>query len=183
MSVSARELAKALDVSHTAVNKAARRGRIQRGPDGRFDLEKAVLAWDANADTMQKLRGVSSSSVEGPAAVVAASEEAPTGNPVADLVPTLSEALRQKEWARVEMQHLELARRRGELIELAPINAFVAGMILRAREELLHIAPELRDRLAQETNPVECERMVSDRIRHALAGLAEYRPQQQQSAA
>src|SRR4051812_12439479 len=58
MSLSARQLATELGVSHTAVNKAAARGRITRGTDGLFDLATARVEWEANVNPHQQRRGL-----------------------------------------------------------------------------------------------------------------------------
>jgi hypothetical protein len=58
---------------------------------------------------------------------------------------TFAEAQRRREWLRVERDRLELLGKRSEVVPIAEINAFVAGMIIRAREILVRIAPELKD--------------------------------------
>jgi hypothetical protein len=81
----------------------------------------------------------------------------------------------RKETALATIREIEVSVKRRELVPIGKINAFVAGMIIKAREELLRIAPELRDRLAQEADPIACEQLVAARIQSALNVLAEYR--------
>lgn len=50
MGLSIRAYAQHRGVSHTAVQKALRNGRIQLDPDGTIDPAKADAAWIANAD-------------------------------------------------------------------------------------------------------------------------------------
>jgi hypothetical protein len=59
---------------------------------------------------------------------------------------------------------------------ISEINAWVAGMIMRAREILTRIGPELKDRLAQTTNPHDCERLVMTEVGRALNELSEFKP-------
>lgn len=164
MGLSARQLAKALGVSHSSVNEAAARGRIQREPGGGFDLEKSKAAWNENIRARRP-----EGEAEGPSMDSALLDE-----PSTESKPTLAEAQRQREWVRLEKEQTELRRRRGELVELAPINAWVAGMIIAARDDLTRIGEELRDALAQSTDPIECQRLVDGRIRQALQKLSEY---------
>jgi len=46
MLVSGRKLAEELGVSESLVRKAVKAGRIERGADGKFDLDVAVAAWE-----------------------------------------------------------------------------------------------------------------------------------------
>jgi hypothetical protein len=47
---------------------------------------------------------------------------------------------------------------------------------VKVRDALLGIGPELRDRLAQESDPIRCDEMVTNAITAALRGIAEFRP-------
>ena len=50
MGVSLREYARRRGVSHVAVMKAIRAGRLTPEPDGTLDPDKANAQWDANTD-------------------------------------------------------------------------------------------------------------------------------------
>jgi hypothetical protein len=58
---------------------------------------------------------------------------------------------------------------------VAEINAFVSGMIVRARDILTRIAPELRDRLAKETDPIRIQELIEAEVNRALASLAQFK--------
>jgi hypothetical protein len=85
------------------------------------------------------------------------------------------EARRRKLAAEAIRSELEVAVQRGELVALGPLNAWMAGCILRAQEILLRIGPELRDRLAHESNPNRCEQLVTVEVERALRQLSEYK--------
>jgi hypothetical protein len=87
---------------------------------------------------------------------------------------SFNQAQRRKEVAIADLRELELKQKRGELVPVSDVNAFVSGMIVRARDILLRLAPELRDRLATCTDPLECEGMVTDEVYRALRELSEY---------
>ncbi|MBF0153241.1 MAG: elements of external origin [Magnetococcales bacterium] len=57
MNKSTRELARRLGVSDTAVHKAEKAGRIQREPDGSWNLEKVRAQWNSNTDTAKQRSG------------------------------------------------------------------------------------------------------------------------------
>jgi hypothetical protein len=71
---------------------------------------------------------------------------------------------------------LNIPPRTAELPCIRPINTRVSGMIIRARDILTRIAPELKDRLAQETDAHKCEQLVAGEVRRALNELAEFKP-------
>ena len=163
MALGLRAAARELGISHVALHKAEKAGRVKQEPNGGFDIEKCrkALAENSNPEKQRQARSQRKSP--------ATSQNAESGE------HTYSEALRRREWLKVEKEELSLERQRGELVELTPINAFVAGMILKAQEELLRIGPELRDRLAQETDSIKCEGLVTAKIEQALNHLAQYR--------
>ncbi len=88
---------------------------------------------------------------------------------------TMAEAARRKEIAVADKHELDLKQRQGALASVAEVNAFVAGMIIFARDILLRIPGELRDRLAKESEPAKCEALVQTEIDRSLDGLAEFK--------
>jgi hypothetical protein len=77
----------------------------------------------------------------------------------------------RKETALADLRELELAQKRGELAPVVLLNAFMGGCIVKARDRLMRLPGELRDRLAANSDPIQCERMVEKEIRAALAEL------------
>jgi hypothetical protein len=88
---------------------------------------------------------------------------------------TLFEAQRRKEIALADLRELELAVKRGELAPVAEVNAFVSSMILRARDIVSRIAPELRDRLAKETDPIRIQELIEVETTRALTQLSQFK--------
>lgn len=176
MGLSGREAAKQLGLTQPALVKAARTGRISREADGTYDVEKVrkQLAENSNALKRRQTAEQRKEAITEPQSVIVPITESDNQDESADR--TLAEAQRRREWIRVQKDQLELARKKAELAPVGEINAFVAGMIIRARDILMRIAPELKDRLAQQSNPHECERLVDSEIRRALAELSEFRP-------
>jgi hypothetical protein len=102
-------------------------------------------------------------------------EPTPAPTRAAKKSETFIDAQTRKERALADLRELELAVKSGDLAPVAEVNAWVAGQILRARDILVRIAPELRDRLAQETNPNRVQELIDAEVNRALTALAEYR--------
>lgn len=104
-------------------------------------------------------------------------ERALSSRPTGGVRITEAEARRRKEIALAELHELRLGERRGELRPIAAINAYISGMIIEARDILLRIAPELADKLAQESDPIKCRELIEVEVKQALRKLAEYQPE------
>lgn len=83
-------------------------------------------------------------------------------------------ARRRKEIALANKQELEVAQRMGELVPRVQVNQFIAGQIIRARDEFLKIGPEKQDALAAEGDAAKCGRIITEAVRRALDMMAEY---------
>jgi hypothetical protein len=173
-----RATARELGISHVALLKAESDGRVPKRVAGAFDVEVCRKALGLNSHpakssagrSQQLARRVSPEPVpaaEPPEGLASSTD--PQGNSVA-------EAVRQLEWAKVRALTLKIDREEGRLIELVAVNAFVAGMIMRARDELVRIGAEIADTLARESDPVKCRAQVDDRIFQALENLKQYQP-------
>ncbi len=173
MGLSARKAAEALRITHPALLKAAKEGRVTREPDGTYEVEKVRRQLAENSSAMKRRP-----TKRQPAAVATSpvTEVATEGEPQDGGNHTLAEAERLLKWEQVRKQQFENAVREGNLAPIGEVNAWVAGMIIRAREILTRIGPELKDRLAQTVDPHECERLVAAETNRALNELAEFRP-------
>jgi hypothetical protein len=81
------------------------------------------------------------------------------------------DAKTRKETALADLAELQVAEKKSELIPYADVNKWVSTNIIRARDILLRISPELRDRLAAETDPVKCGELIDAEVYRALAEL------------
>jgi phage terminase Nu1 subunit (DNA packaging protein) len=87
----------------------------------------------------------------------------------------MTESKARKAAADAELAELELAEARGELVSMADVNNWVAGMILRARDILVRIGPELCDRISQESDPIKVRSVIETEVTRALRELAKYK--------
>jgi hypothetical protein len=76
---------------------------------------------------------------------------------------------------RIKKERLSNRERELSLVDLAKVNAFVAGMITRAAGILDRIPAELGDRLSQISDPIACRALLKAEIDRARHELAEYR--------
>jgi hypothetical protein len=160
MGLSLRAAAKELGMSHVGLLKAAQVGRCTAEPDGSYDVEKCRAALAANSNPV-RVRAASAESEP--------SDSAPEGK-------SLAEASRKLEWEKVRALQQKTDAEAGKLADVARVNAFVAGMIMKARDELTRIGSESADVLARETDPAKCRSIIDDRIFQVLENLKEYQP-------
>ncbi len=146
------------------VQKAIQSGRIRTEPDGTINPERADADW-LERTSVTKSRSMTRERRQ--------EEFREPQHTAAGNNRSFFEAQRQREWIRVQKDQLELDLRQQRVVELAPINAWGAGMVIKARQELLRIAPELRDRLAQEADPIACEGLIAKRVQAVLEALAD----------
>jgi hypothetical protein len=151
------ELAGALGVSRGRVSQLISAGLPVRA-DSKIDLDKASVWYRQNIK-----RSSARPEVASPQSISVNSEK------------TLTEARRQLEWVRLERENLALAKLRGDLVDVAKVNGFVAGMIVRAAGILDRIPAELGDRLSQISDPIACQKLLKTEIDRARHELAEYR--------
>lgn len=176
-SLGLRAAARELGISHVALLKAEKTGRVKKSPDGKFDVEACRRSLELNSHPVQSRVARLQRKQPAPEAVE------PVAPPAADQEPvdapadgSIAEAARQLEWEKLREKRLKIDREESRLVDVAAVNSWVAGMIMKARDELVRIGPELRDSLGQETDGIKCEAMVTDRIMQALEKLSEYKP-------
>lgn len=84
---------------------------------------------------------------------------------------TLVSAQRRKEIATANQRELDYRQKVGELVPRYQMEQWLAGSILAAKDILLKIGPELRDKLAAETDPNRVEVMIVTDVERALREL------------
>ena len=180
MGLSIRAYAQHRGVSHTAVAKAIKAGRISKEPDGSIDPAKADAQWARNTLPSQNLN----TSVSKPAPKVATP---PVSTPVAtgssrELPPPLetgrisapdyqtSRAIREAYAAR--LAKLEYEERTGKLISSDEVEMRTFNLARRLRDRMQTIPRRLAAALAAEQDPRVIEQRLDDEIRQALEELS-----------
>lgn len=164
------EWAKAEGISKVAAYKRLKRLGIQPDQHGLIDVDRTAAAWAAGQDVRQKARSAGRK-----AASPAMAAASPVGPKPRHRDGSLADAQRENEWLKVSERELALKVKEGELVPIAPINAWVAGSIVRARELVERAIKELPDRLAPEQDPVRIGEILGDTLLPMLGQLSEYR--------
>ena len=182
MGLSIRAYAQHRGVSHTAVAKAIKAGRISKEPDGTIDPAKADAQWVRNTLPSQNLN----TGAAKPAAKVATpSVSTPVSTvPVAnrELQPPLetsriaapdyqtSRAIREAYAAR--LAKLEYEERTAKLISSDEVEMRTFNLARRLRDRMQTIPRRLAAALAAEQDPRVIEQRLDDEIRQALEELS-----------
>lgn len=158
-------------ISREAARKRVADHQIPKTADGKIDFDEADRIWNASLNPLQQQRGATQAKATTEAK---ATEAKPTDETTG--ISSLAAAQLARERIRIEREGLALRREKLETVDLAAVNGYVAGMIIKARDVFLRMPGELRDRLAAESDAVNCESIVAAEVQRGLRELAEYRP-------
>ena len=151
--VSLREYARHRRVSHAAVQKALRQGRIETTPDGRIDVEQADRDWARNT---------------GPAAPARKA----LANPGMPSGPSFAQSRAVRELYLARLSKLDFEERSGQLVRLAEVEHTVAVVCQTVRDHLLALPDRIAGSLAAETDATQVRGMLRREIWEALRELA-----------
>src|SRR6185436_10497658 len=152
--VSLRKYAAHRRVSHTAVQKAIKQGRIKTAPDGKIDVAQADRDWDRNTSPVNVPKRAAR--VDGGAA---------GGSSYAQ-----SRAVRELYLAR--LAKIEFEERSGKLVSRDEVTVAAFTKARTVRDNLLNIPDRVAAVLAAETDPVRAHQILTDEIRKALIELS-----------
>ena len=180
MGLSIRAYAQHRGVSHTAVAKAIKAGRISKEPDGSIDPAKADAQWARNTLPSQNLNTgaakpaakVATPPVSTPVATVSSRELPPpleTGRISAPDYQT-SRAIREAYAAR--LAKLEYEERTAKLISSDEVEMRTFNLARRLRDRMQTLPRRLAAALAAEQDPRVIEQRLDDEIRQALEELS-----------
>lgn len=191
-----RAYARRRKVSHTAVSKAVRTGRLKRclrkrGRAILIDPRVADLEWERNTDGAQQREpeskaggaprgtvphnaGKPQETLFGPEVRRAAAEAQAAGEtePPADTGPSLSKVRTTELTYRSELTRLDLEERIGQLVRVSEVAAESFRLGRHVQDALLRIPSRLTGVLMSETDPHEFERTLTNEILKALEILA-----------
>ena len=179
MAVSVRSYARQRGVSHVAVLKAAKAGRIPMEPDGTIDSAKADAAWDRTTDPAksktkpEKLKPVPETAI-GSVRETLKEQGLPAGGNV-----TFVQARTAHEIAKAHLARLKLQERKGELVDRARATALVFRLAREERDAWVNwparTSALMAAALGVEAHPMQ--KILETHVRAHLAELAEVRPE------
>lgn len=138
-------------VTHRAVQKAIRSGRISAEPDGRIDPAKADSMWNANTRP-----GGSSPSQADLAAAQA-----------------YSKARAIREHYRALLEKLAYEVETGKLVPADKVRADVFALARRTRDRVMTIPDRVAPRIASVSDAAQIERILLDEFRSACREMDE----------
>ncbi|MFN4282350.1 MAG: elements of external origin [Alphaproteobacteria bacterium] len=179
MGLSIRAYARHRGVSHVAVLKAAKAGRIPLEPDGTIDPAKADAAWTRSTEPgrsrakPERLKPVAEAAV-GSVRETLKEQGLPASGSV-----TFVQARTAHEIAKAHLARLRLQERKGELVDRARATALVFRLAREERDAWANwparVAALMAAELGVEAHPMQ--KLLETHVRSHLAELAEVRPE------
>ncbi len=151
--VSVRKYAEHRGVSHTAVQKAIKQGRIHPAPDGKIDVDQADRDWNRNSIPVNAPKR-------------AAKSDAAAGG------PTYAQSRAVRELYLARLAKIEFEERAGKLISRDEVTVAAFTKARTVRDNLLNIPDRVAAMLAAETDPVRTHQILTEEIRKALIELS-----------
>ena len=182
MGLSIRAYARHRGVSHVAVMRAIKAGRVPVEADGTIDPAKADAAWQRSTDPAKVRSKPKLSESLRPVADAALGSVRETlkeqGLPASSNV-TFVQARTAHEIAKAHLARLRLQRMKGELVDRARANAMIFRLAREERDAWLNwparVAALIAADLGVEAHAVQ--KLVETHVRGHLAELAEIRPE------
>ena len=171
-------LAAALGISRQRVNELARKGKIPREADGKWDLAKVQKALGRNLDIHQKAPSLG----QGPAGpppdrrASRSVEVRPSEDGGEPGQVSLAEAQLKHELAKTAKTELEVDRLKGILINAQEAAHVWGEMIVAARNRALLIPSKVAPKVAVISDVLGCQEILDREMRSFLTELSEYRP-------
>ena len=153
MGLSIRAYAQHRGVSHTAVAKAIKAGRIPQEPDGSVDPVKADAAWDRN--TIARGDGEAGDARSG--------------------VPNLQTSRAIREASAARLAKLDFEERTGKLISADQVKVETFNLARRLRDRIQQlprrVAPQIVAAVVKQPDVREVEALLDAEIHEALSEL------------
>ena len=185
MVLSVRAYARHRGVSHVAVMKAVRAGRIPQEADGTIDPAKADAAWEAQTDPAKRPASPKAIS-PAPAATprpVAPEQAAPSPPPQRDAPvaagASFAQARTMHEVAKAQRARIQVAKLKDEMVDRARALALVFKLARQERDAWVTWPARVAGQMAAEAgiDPHIMQTLLEAHVRAHLAELADLRPE------
>jgi hypothetical protein len=183
MGLSIRAYARRRGVSHVAVLRAIKQGRVPIEPDGTIDPQKADASWQRSTDPARGKSKPSASSAKlrpvGEAALGSVRETLKEQGLPAGGNVTFVQARTAHEIAKAHLARLRLQRMKGELVDRARATALVFRLAREERDSWLNWPPRVAALIAADLgmDAHAVQKLIEAHVRGHLAELAEIRPE------
>lgn len=149
-------------VSHVAVLKAIKAGRIEKEPNGTIDPVKADAAWERNTNKAQK-RKVEKS----------ADAESHVGPPIVNSGPSFAQSRAIKEAYNARLAKLAYEEKSGALVRTDTVKVAWFNTLRVVRDRALNLPDRLAPLLAAETDPKIVRDLLEEELRTVLTDAAD----------
>ena len=172
--ISQREYARRRGVSHTAVQRAIKSGRIST-VDGKIDPAQADREWQENTDQSKPRNRITGQPKRtrtpgAPTEPMALSEDPPSDNGTAT---GYAKARAAREVYQAQLVKLELDRKRGELVRADEVRLAAFGMARKARDQMTALPDRLATALAATQDPTEVHGILAEEIERICMEIAD----------
>ena len=190
MGISLREYARRRGVSHVAVMKAIKVGRITPEPDGSLDPAKVDTQWDDQTDPARRSEAPEDEPAQADE-TPAASDPGKPGDEIAQVRPpavaepapqgaaTFTQARTAHEIAKAQRARIEVQRLREEVVDRAYATSEVFRLARRERDAWVNWPARVAALMAAElgVDAHAMQKVLETHVRDHLNELAEIRPE------
>jgi hypothetical protein len=179
MGLSIRAYARQRGISHVAVLRSVKQGRVTLEPDGTVDPAKADASWERLSDPArrkppaERLRPVAEAAVGSVRETLKEQGLPASGN------VTFVQARTAHEIAKAHLARLRLQERKGELVDRASAAALVFRLAREERDAWINwparVAALMAAELGVEAHPMQ--KILETHVRAQLSELSEVRPE------
>lgn len=176
--ISLRAYSRHRDVALSAVQKAIATGRISL-INGKIDAEVADIQWAKNTRPDQQERGSLKDFEKTQADLLSQKNTgtAPGESLGSDKASGLSIEKAETESIRRQLMELQLAQKRGELVNADDIERAMSSKLKAASEALNNLADRLSPVLTAETNVDAVDKLLRSELRRAMSLIAQQAPE------
>ena len=151
-------------VSHVAVLKAIKAGRIVKEQDGTIDPDKADAAWKQNTSQAQQRKPPK----EDKASVERSVDPPSSGNQSINNGPSYAQSRAIKEAYNARLAKLEYEEKSGALVRTDSVKVAWFNMLRVLRDRVLNIPDRMAPLLAAETDPKQVRELLEAELRQIL---------------
>lgn len=151
-------------VSHVAVHKAIKTGRIEREPDGTIDVAKADAAWQKNTNPAQKRKTEKD---------VAPAPERPVDPPIVNSGPSFAQSRAIREAYNARLAKLSYEEKSGNLVKTDMVKVAWFNTLRVLRDRVLNMPDRMAPLLSAESDQKVIRDLLDKELRQILSDAAD----------
>lgn len=151
-------------VSHVAVHKAIKTGRIEREPDGTIDVAKADAAWQKNTNPAQKRKTEKD---------VAPVPGRPVDPPIVNSGPSFAQSRAIREAYNARLAKLSYEEKSGNLVKTDMVKVAWFNTLRVLRDRVLNMPDRMAPLLSAESDQKVIRDLLDKELRQILSDAAD----------